>query len=266
MAFNFGLRTQNNASASRLVGVFHALQAVDVGSCGEVGRGNVAHQALGVDVGIVDVGTAAVDDLAQVVRRHIRGHTHGNTVSAVHQQVGHFRGHHARLQKRVVEVVHHIHGVLVEVVHDVLAHLREAALRVSHGSCRVAVDRAEVTLPIHERVAHIPVLRHAHQRAIDAAVAVRVILTEHLTHHAGTFLIRFVTGVAQTLHAVENTAMHGLEAVAHVGQRTSYNHRHTVVDVRGFHLLLDVDFNNSVIVNGLHTVEILVFVHIIFNS
>ena len=262
VALNLGLGAHHDASASRLVGVSHALYAIDIGARGEVGSLDIAHQSVGVDVGVVDIGAAAVNHLAQVVRRHIGSHTHGNTVTTVHQQVGHLGRHDARLRQRVVEVVHHVDGVLLQVVHDVLAHLRQAALSVTHGSGRVAVHAAEVALSVHQCVAHVPVLCHAHQCAVDARVAVRVILTQHLAHHASTFLIRFVARVADARHAIQYTAVHGFKSVAHVGQRSGYYHRHRIVDVGGFHFLLDINFNDSVVVDGLTAIEGLIFVHL----
>ena len=89
-----------------------------------------------------------------------------------------------------------------------------------------------------------------------------VVLTEHLTNYAGTFLIRFVTRITYSGHTVKDTAVNGFKAVAHIRKRTGYNHRHRIVDVRGFHLLFNVDLNDSVIVNGLTTVECLIFVHL----
>ena len=94
-----------------------------------------------------------------------------------------------------------------------LTHLRESALRVTHGGWRVAVDRAEVTLTIYERVTHVPVLGHTYEGTIDGAVAMGVILTKYLTYHARTFLIRLV----------EDTTVYGLETVAHIGKGTRHN-------------------------------------------
>ena len=166
-ALYFGLGAHYYAPAPRLVGVAHSLYAVDVCPGGEVGRLDVLHQSVGVDVGIVYVGAATVYHLAEVVRRYVGGHAHGYSVAAVDEQVGYFRRHDGRLLQGVIKVVGHVDGVLVEVVHDVLAHLRQAALGVSHGRRRVAVNAAEVTLAVNERVAHVPVLRHAHQRSVD---------------------------------------------------------------------------------------------------
>ena len=46
---------------------------------------------------------------------------------------------------------------------------------------------------------------------------------------------------AHLLHAVEDAAMDGLEAVADVGQGAADDDRHGVVEVAAAHLLLDVD-------------------------
>ena len=175
------------------------------------------HQSVGVYVGIVYIGAAAVNHLAEVVGGYVCSHTHGNTVASVHQQIRYLGGHHRRLLKRVVEVVHHVHGVLLEVVHDVLAHFGQTALRVTHGGRRVSVHRAEVSLAVNERVAHVPVLRHAHQCSIHGTVAVWVVLSEHLSHHAGALLVWFVTRVADAHHTVQYTAVHRFESVTHIG-------------------------------------------------
>ena len=45
------------------------------------------HQAGQVDVRIVDIGDAAVNDLAQVVGRDVGGHADCNALTAVDQQV-----------------------------------------------------------------------------------------------------------------------------------------------------------------------------------
>ena len=187
--------------------------------------------------------------------RHVGSHTHGDTVAAVHKKVRYLGRHNRRLGERVVEVGIHVYSILLQVVHDVLAHLREAALGVTHGSWRVAVNRTEVTLSVHKHVAHVPALSHTHQSAIDRQVAVWVILTEHLTNDARTLLIRVAACVADTEHTVEDAAVYRLKSIANIREGTSHNHRHTIVDVRLLHLLLNVDFLDSVQINCL------IFVH-----
>ena len=254
-ALDLRLCTHNDASAARLVSLAHALQAIYVRTRREVGRLDVLHESVGVDIGIVNVCTAAVDNLAEVVGRHVGSHTDGDTVATVHKKVRYLCRHNRRLGERIVEVGVHVYSVLLQVVHDVLAHLREAALGVSHGSRRVAVNRTEVTLSVHKHVAHVPALSHTHQSAVDRRVAVRVVLTEHLTNDARTLLVRIAACVADAEHTVEDAAVNRLESVANIREGTSHNHRHTIVDVRLLHLLLNVDFLNSVQINCL------IFVH-----
>ena len=110
---DLSLGTHHDTSTTCLVGIFHSLQTIDVCTCRKVGTRDILHQALAVNLGIVDKGTAAINHLTQVVSRHIRCHTYSNTVTTIHQQVGHLRRHHAGLYQGVVEVGIHIHGVLL---------------------------------------------------------------------------------------------------------------------------------------------------------
>ena len=54
----------------------------------------------------------------------------------------------------------------------------QARLGVAIRRRRVAVDRAEVALAVHQGVAHGEVLREADQRVVDRRVAVRVVVAE----------------------------------------------------------------------------------------
>ena len=96
VAFNLSLGAHDDASAAGGVGFLDALQAVDIGTGGEVGRRDILHQPIHVDVGVVDISAASVDNLVQVMRRNVGSHTHGDTVSAVDQQVRNLRRHDGR--------------------------------------------------------------------------------------------------------------------------------------------------------------------------
>ena len=58
-----------------------------------------------------------------------------------------------------------------------------------------------------------------HQGVVDRLVAVRVIAAHHLAHHLGAFAGRGVGVQPHLAHGVEHAALHGLQPVAHVGQR-----------------------------------------------
>ncbi len=63
--------------------------------------------------------------------------------------------------------------VLVDVGEQLVGDARQPRLGVAHGRRRVAVDRAEVPLPVHQRVAQRELLHHADERLVHRRVAVR---------------------------------------------------------------------------------------------
>ena len=78
-----------------------------------------------------------------------------------------------------------------------------------------------------------------------------VILTKHLTDHAGTLLVRLGRNVVDAHHTIQDTAMDRFETITNIRKGTSHNDGHRIVDVRGLHLFLNVDFYNSVVVKSL---------------
>ena len=79
---------------------------------------------------------------------------------------------------RLVEVGNEIDGFFFDVREHFLGDFRKARFGVPHGRRRIAVDRAEVALAVDQRVAHVEVLRQAHQRVVDRRVAVRMVFAE----------------------------------------------------------------------------------------
>ena len=118
---------------------------------------------------------------------------------------------------------------------------RHARFGVPVSRRRIAVDRAEVALPVNQRVAQRKRLRHAHHRVVHRGVAVRMILAEHLADHLGALHVLAVVQQAHVVHRVQNAAVHRLQAVAHVGQRAADDDRHRIVEIRTPHLVFNVD-------------------------
>jgi hypothetical protein len=75
---------------------------------------------------------------------------------------------------------------------------------------------------------------------------VRVELTHDLADHARRFGEGAVRAVSAVVHRVDHATVHGLEAVAHVGQRTTDDHAHGVVEVGALHLELQVDLLDAI--------------------
>ena len=190
---------------------------------------------------VLDQPDAAVDDLAQVVRRDVGRHADGDAGRSVDQQVRKRRRENGRLFGGLVVVRDEVDGLLVEIRHHVVGERFEPRFRVPHRRRRVAVDRSEIALPVHQRVAHVEVLRHADERVVDGGVAVGMEIAHHLADDLRALAIAARGRQPHRLHAVQHAAMRGLQAVAGVGQRSSNDYAHGVIHVRTLHLVFDVD-------------------------
>ena len=243
---DLGLGAHHDASAARLVSLSHSLVAVDDASGRKVGRLYVLEQLGRLDLTVVDIGARSVDHFRKIVRRHVGRHADGNTRRAVDQQQRNLRRQDRRFGNRLVEIRTEIDRILVDVGHHLVGDLAHTGLGVTHGGRTVSVDRTEVALPVHQLIAQAPLLSHAHHGLVYGRIAVRMELTEHVADDTGRLAVRLVGIEVQLVaHVVEDPAMHRLETVPHVGQRAGDDHRHRIIDVGGFHLLLDIDLNDS---------------------
>ncbi len=117
----------------------------------------------------------------------------------------------------------------------------QAALGVTHGGGRVAVDGAEVALAVDEGVAQREGLGQADQGVVDGGVAVGMVVAHDLADDLGALGVLLVVLQAHLLHGVEDAAVDGLEAVAGVGEGAADDDRHGVVEIGAAHLLFDID-------------------------
>jgi hypothetical protein len=101
----------------------------------------------------------------------------------------------------VVVVGAEVDGVLVDVAQKFAGQLGHAHFGVTHGRRGVAVDGAEVALPVHQRVAHGEFLGQAHQGVVHGGVAVRVVLADDVADHAGGLLVGAVVAVPSSCMA-----------------------------------------------------------------
>ncbi len=261
---NLGAGAHDGAPLAGGVGFLELCPADDQRAGGEVRPLDVVHQFIYGDVGdgvvrLAGVGDHTVNDegdgggdLAQVVRRDVGGHADGDAARAVDQQIGQPGGQHQRLVERGVEVGHEVHRVHADVFDQFLGNGGQPRLGVAHGRGAVAVNAAEVALPVHEHVAHGEGLGHAGHRVINRRVAVGVVLAEHLADDAGGLLVSRVGADAHVVHGVEDAAVHGLEAIAGVGQGAGHDDAHGVVEVRLAHLLVNLDLSDRPEIHGVH--------------
>ena len=235
-----GLRAHGEAAAPVLVRRLDSLASGDVAARGEIRPRHELHHFLQRGLRLLDEQDGRVNHFAQVVRRNVGGHADGDAAGSVHEQVRHAGREDDRLFFRLVEVRREIYGFLFDVGEQFLGDARQARFRIAHGCRHVAVNGTEVSLPVHQGITHVKVLRHAHQSVIDRRVSVGVILAEHFADDLRAFAVGPRGSQAQFVHAVENAAMHRLQAVAHVRQRAPDNHGHRVVEIRLLHLGFDI--------------------------
>ncbi len=239
-----GAGTDVDAPATGAVGLDDPGAAVDDAGGGEVRTGDVLHQLIDGQVGVVHQRQAAVDHFAEVVRRDVGRHTHGDTAGTVDQQVGNLGRHDRRDLLGAIVVGHPVDGFLFQVSQQFMGQLGHAHFGVSHGCGVVAVHRTEVALAVYQHVAQRERLRHAHDGVVDRGVAVRVVLTDHVADHTGGFLVGLVPVVAQLAHGIKHTAVHRLQAVTCIRQGPPDDHAHRVVEIGLFQLVFDIDREN----------------------
>ena len=170
------------------------------------------------DVRVVDLRADAVDDFAEIVRRHVGRHADGDAGAAIDEEVREGRRENGRLGPRLVVVRDEIDRVLVHVGHERGAEMRHARLGVTHGGRRIAFDGAEVSLAIDQRLAHRPRLRHVDERRVNHRFAVRVIVTARIAANLRAFPVLPVREERQIVHRVKDAPLRRLQPVARIRQ------------------------------------------------
>ncbi len=140
------------------------------------------------------------------MRRNVGRHPDRDTIGAVDQKIRNLARQELGLLIGAVVVGLEIDGVLVDIEQHPLGDASETRLGVAIRRGRVAIDGAEVALPVDERVAERERLRHAHQRIVNRHVAMGMELLEHLADDARAFGMLAVGEQALAEHRVENAA------------------------------------------------------------
>ena len=186
--------------------------------------------------------SSAFADLDDIVRRDVRRHAHGDAGRAVGEQVGECGRQDHRFFAFAIIGLAEIDGILVEAAHQFGGDLGQARFGVSHRGGVIAVDVAEVALPVDQRVALREILREADQRVIDRLVAMRVIFADDVADDARALLEAGRRIELELLHRPEKAAVDGLEAVAHVGQRAGHDRGQRIGEIAFAKRILEIDW------------------------
>ena len=169
--------------------------------------------------------------LGDVVRRNRGRHADRDALGAIGKQIGKPAGQHNRLFRLAVVIGAKFDPVLINAVEQKPRHLGHSRFGVAVGSGIIAVDIAEIALAIDQRVARGEILREADHGVVDRLVAMGMERTHDVADDLGGFLERRAGIEPQQPHAVEDTAMHRLQAVAGIRQRAMHDGRKRVGEV-----------------------------------
>ena len=238
------LGTHQEAAAAGAIGLRNAAATVDEAAGRKVRALHVLQNLGQPRMRIVHQLDGCVDDFRQVVWRNVGRHADRDAVRAIHDQVWNARRQHRGLERALVVVRHQVDRVLVDVGQHLARDAHHARFGVPHGRRRIAVHRAEVALAIDHGIAQAEGLRQAHHGVVDGRVAMRMVLAHCLADHLGALGVLLVVLQTHLVHRVQDAAMHRLEAVANIGQRTADDDRHRIVEIRPPHLVFNVDGNH----------------------
>jgi hypothetical protein len=129
---------------------------------------------------------------------------------------------------------------LDKIANEMTRDLLHAGLGVTVSGRRVSVHRAEVTLTLDQRMAHIEGLRQVYHGAVHRAVTVRMVATQHRTDGGSRLAEGLVVGQMILVHGVQHAALTRLHAVADVGQGAGDDDRHGILDEGFLHLMLHI--------------------------
>ena len=109
-------------------------------------------------LGIIQHADAGIDDLGQIVGRNVGSHTNGDTGRTVYQQVGETAGQHSGFLAAFVKVGVPVDGLLIDIPQHLIGELGKAGFGITVSCSGVAVHGAEVTVAVHQHIAHGKVL------------------------------------------------------------------------------------------------------------
>ena len=169
-----------------------------------------------------------IGKFGDIVRRDRCRHADRDALRAIRQQVRDAGRKQARLLGLAVIGRAEIDRILVDAIEQKLRDLGHARFGVAHGGSIIAVDIAEIALPVDKPVAHREFLRQPDHRIIDRRIPMRVELAHDISDNAGRFLETLTRVQPQLAHREQQAAMHRLQAVTDIGKRARGNGRQRI--------------------------------------
>ena len=243
---NFRTGADGNPSPAGAIGSADTGAAHDNAAGGEVRPLDGFHHLVQGGVGVIDQAAHTVDDFSHVVGRNIGGHTHGDTGRTVDQQVGEVAGQYLGFLQPVVIVGAEIHRILVDIPQHIHRQLAHTGLGVTIGSRRVAVHGTEVAVTVHQHIPHGKILCQTHQRVINRRVTVGMVPAQHGADGIGALAVGLFRPQGILVHGVQDSSVHRLESVPHIGQSAGNNDGHGIGQEGVLHFLFQIHRYNMI--------------------
>ena len=176
--------------------------------------------------------------------RDVRSHTDRNALAAVDQQVREAAGQDVGFLLGFIKVGIPVDGLLLDIRQHLAGHLGHTGLGVTVSSRGIAVNGTEVALAIDQRVAQAEILCQTDHSIIDRRIAVGVVRAKHRTDGIGGFAVGVLRVVAALVHRVQDAAVDGFQAVAHIGQSARHDNGHRVVQECRLDFLFHIAHND----------------------
>ena len=119
-----------------------------------------------------------------------------------------------------------------------------ACFGVSHRRGWVAVDGTEVSLRLHHRGVHLPVLRHPHHGWVDDGLAVRVVVAGSIATDFRTLEVLLVWSQVEVVHRDEDASLRWFETITNIGERPVHDCAHRVGEVGVLEFAFDVEIEH----------------------
>ena len=143
--------------------------------------------------------------------QNLRGKTYGNTIGTLCQEQRELNRERYRLLLTTIVGQHPLRSLLV--IYHIEGKFRQASLDIS--CCRSLITRKDIT-PVTLHIDKQTLLTKLHQGILDRGITVGVIL--HSLTHDICHLV--VATILNTLHSVQDTALHGFQTILQMGHGT----------------------------------------------
>ena len=182
-----------------------------------------------------------VAEFGDIMRRDRGRHADRDALRAIGEQIGKGGGQDHRLLEVAGIILAKIDGVFVYAFEKSARDVGHARFGIAVGGGAVAVDIAEIALPVDQRIARGEILRQPHQSVIDRLIAMGMERAHHVADDFRAFLERRAGIEPQDVHAIEDAAMDGLEPVARVRQRPAHDGRKRIGEIALFQRVAQID-------------------------